>query len=219
MIRLLITISIFSGFAFASDEHLVPVNPLSEYERYVNEKLLGAERRLYGLVERPSFEAENAVYATADFINDDQGELIYNEHDLPKAKAWFLESVVASENIWYGEYSSKEKSQKKISVSRSRVTITEQQFWGLQRALYSALAETRYSNEPTYIADGTRYTIFSSGRFGSMHSPMAEGKTPYKLTQLYISLKNYIESSGKNKESLEYIAGFISEYDNGHHNQ
>lgn len=218
---LILGLIFFSHMGWACPDHLLPIEPFDRtgYNQAVYASLLEKRRELFGFVERPSFEAESAIYSLADYEYDEHGEIEWAENGLPLANAWYLELAEANENIYYASAREGKKPSKTEKVKRTKVPISKQQYETLFYALNNLLIKTAYTNKSSSVLDGTSYMFFSSGRYGEVHSYCAKEFEAGNLLAIYRHLYNYIKSNGKEKDVLNEAMHIAKQIASRPHNQ
>ena len=81
----------------ANPNHLEPLSPPDDYDRFVFSKLVGKDAPALCMIYLPSFHPEEALILRSEPMQTSRGYSTAHEN----ARQWVLESAVAGKPIWH----------------------------------------------------------------------------------------------------------------------
>ena len=192
-----------STATIANPGHLTPVDPYDDHNRVVFETLLADKSVMFGVLMKPSFKPEKAIFLSAKYQYDENGDVLFDDEDNPKNIEWYLEGTVAVKNIYYAAVEKNQKIRKLKRVKRLIIPIQKKDFDVIISAWQKVLKQTRYTDFRHSYSDGTNYIFFVYGMYGETHHPGSSAGIPEKMIKVFDNLWKFLESGDQG--SVEYL--------------
>ena len=192
-----------SASAIAKPGHLTPVDPYDDHNRAVFETLLADKSAVFGVLMKPSFKPESAIFLSAKYQYDESGDVLLDDEDNPKNIEWYLEGAIAKKNIYYAAVEKNRKIRKLKRGKRLSIPVQKKDFDVIISAWQKVLKRTRYTDFRHSYSDGTNYIFFVYGMYGEAHYPGSSAGVPEKMIKVFDNLWKYLESG--EQSSVEYL--------------